>query len=243
MTKKGERQERNNSRKPATTQSRQSGERRQSRKRQSLFRRKPMTVIVDRMVPTTRRAKVVRREPKNGGVIQRRLINQGPSGREGGRGCASTATTRKLRRADADQESRCYAKSKQRSMYEVVRRITHQTCRRNSVGRRKHEIPCVGGKTPKLRKLRNSVCRWEDAEAAKATEFRVSTERRRNPGNTKFRVIRNSVCWRKYGIPCFGGKMSKYLTVATPRLVRRHREFDPSRRRPRTSTSVRTERT
>jgi hypothetical protein len=71
---------------------------------------------------------------------------------------------------------------------------------RNSVGRRKHEIPCVGGKTPKLRRLRNSMYRREDAEAAKATEFRVSAERRQNSENTEFRVlakIRNSVFWRK----------------------------------------------
>jgi hypothetical protein len=39
--------------------------------RQSLVWRKKTTGKVDRREPTTRRVEVVRREPKNGGVIQR----------------------------------------------------------------------------------------------------------------------------------------------------------------------------
>jgi hypothetical protein len=83
-----------------------------------------------------------------------------------------------------------------------------------------YEIPCrrEDAETPKTR---NSVCRQKDAEDSK---------------------IWNSVCWRKYEIPCFHGKTPKHRTSGTLRLVRRHREFNPSGRRPETSTSVRTER-
>jgi hypothetical protein len=44
-------------------------------------------------------------------------------------------------------------------------------------------------------KTRNSVCRRENAEAPKATEFRVSTGRRQSS--------------KSYGIPCVGGKSPK----------------------------------
>jgi hypothetical protein len=81
-------------------------------------------------------------------------------------------------------------------MYEVVRRTTRQTCSSNSVERRKHEdmelrvirktvcrrkheIPCVGRKTPKTRKHGNSF----------DTESRVS--------------------WRKHGNPCKSTKTRK----------------------------------
>jgi hypothetical protein len=57
-------------------------------------------------------------------------------------------------------------------------------------------------------KTQNSVCRQENAEALKATKFRVSTGRRRSGGKTSKP--------RKHEIPCDGGKSPKTRKYGIP---------------------------
>jgi hypothetical protein len=42
-------------------------------------------------------------------IVQRALMNEGPSGRKSRRGCANAAIARRLRRVDADQKGRSNA--------------------------------------------------------------------------------------------------------------------------------------